>query len=189
VDGRERVMDVAEQEILTADKVTLRLNALVCYRVDDPLKSVTVVDDSTQAVYREAQLTLRAVLGGYELDALLGDKEAVAAGLEAALKQRAADFGVTVLHLGIRDVILPGEMKVVINKVIEARKAVDANLIMRREETAAMRSLANTARLLDNNPTLIRLRELDLFEKIAGNSKLNVVLGEKGLVDRIVNLL
>jgi hypothetical protein len=132
---------------------------------------------------------LRAVIGGYALDDLLTDKETVAAGLEAAVRRRAAAFGVSVLSLGIRDVILPGEMKALMNKVIEARKAADANLIMRREETAAMRSQANTARLLDNNPTLMRLRELDVLEKVAGNSKLNVVLGEKGLADRIVNLL
>lgn len=113
----------------------------------------------------------------------------MAAELEAAVHRRAAEFGVTGLSLGIRDVILPGEMKTLMNKVIEARKAADANLIMRREETAAMRSQANTARLLDNNPTLMRLRELDVLEKVAGNSKLNVVLGEKGLADRIVNLL
>ncbi len=189
VDRRERVLDVAGQEIMTADKVTLRLNALVCYRVTDAHKSVAVVDDSTQAIYREAQLALRAVVGGCALDDLLSEKEKVAAGLEDGLRQRVAAFGVEVLHLGIRDVILPGEMKVLMNKVIEARKAADANLIMRREETAAMRSQANTARLLDSNPTLMRLRELDLLEKIAGNSKLNVVLGEKGLADRIVNLL
>jgi len=100
-----------------------------------------------------------------------------------------AEFGIDVLSLGIRDLILPGEMKDLMNKVIEAKKAADANLIMRREETAAMRSQANTARILENNPTLMRLRELDVLEKVAGNSKLNVVLGEKGLADRIVNLL
>lgn len=80
-------------------------------------------------------------------------------------------------------------MKNLMNKVIEAKKAADADLITRHEETAAMRSQANTARLLENNPALMRLRELDVLEKIAGNSRLNVVLGEKGLADRIVNLL
>jgi regulator of protease activity HflC (stomatin/prohibitin superfamily) len=189
VDLRERVMDVAGQEIMTKDKVTLRLNALVCYRIADALKSVSLVDDSAQAIYREAQLALRAVIGEYELDTLLTEKEKVAAALKAAVRQRAAEFGAAVVSLGIRDVILPGEMKALMNKVIEARKAADANLIMRREETAAMRSQANTARLLEDNPTLMRLRELDVLEKIAGNSKLNVVLGEKGLADRIVNLL
>lgn len=189
VDLRERLLDVAGQEIMTADKVTLRLNALVCYRIVDPRLSVAASEDSTQAIYREAQLALRAAIGGYELDALLADKALVAAELETVLLKRAAQFGIEVLSLGVRDIILPGEMKVLLNRVIEARKAADANLITRREETAAMRSQANTARLLDNNPTLMRLRELDLLEKIAGSAKLNVVLGEKGLADRIVNLL
>jgi len=189
VDMRETALDVSGQEILTSDKVTLRMNAVITYRVVDALKSVSVVDDSKQAVYREAQLVLRAVIGTFDLDTLLSDKEKVAKDLEDTTKDRAAEFGIEVLELGIRDVILPGDMKDLMNKVVEAQKAADANLIMRREETAAMRSQANTAKLLDNNPTLMRLRELDVLEKVAGNSKLNIVLGEKGLADRIVNLL
>ncbi|CAB1083711.1 peptidase [Alkalispirochaeta odontotermitis] len=189
VDMRETVVDVSGQEIMTSDKVTLRLNSVITYRVVDAFKSVSVVDDSQQAVYREAQLALRAVVGTFDLDTLLSDKERVAKDLEDTIKDRAAAFGIDVLSIGIRDVILPGDMKDMMNKVIEARKAADANLIMRREETAAMRSQANTAKLLDSNPTLMRLRELDVLEKIAGNSKLNVVLGEKGLADRVVNLL
>ncbi len=189
VDMRETVLDVSGQEIMTSDKVTLRMNSVVTYRVANAHKSVSVVDDSKQAVYREAQLALRAVIGTYDLDTLLSDKEKVAKDLEDTIKDRAAAFGIDVLSIGIRDVILPGDMKDMLNKVIEARKAADANLIMRHEETAAMRSQANTAKLLDNNPTLMRLRELDVLEKIAGNSKLNVVLGEKGLADRVVNLL
>ena len=89
----------------------------------------------------------------------------------------------------IRDVILPGDMKDLMNKVTEAKKVAEANLIARREETAAMRSQANTAKLLDDNPTLMRLRELEVLEKVATDGKLNVVLGEKGLADRVVNLL
>ena len=90
---------------------------------------------------------------------------------------------------GIRDVILPGDMKELMNKVTEAKKAAEANLIVRREETAAMRSQANTAKLLEGNPTLMRLRELEVLEKVAGSGKLNVVLGEKGLAERITNLI
>ena len=90
---------------------------------------------------------------------------------------------------GIRDVILPDDMKDLMNKVTEAKKAAEANLIARREETAAIRSQANTAKLLADNPTLMRLRELEVLEKIAGAGKLNVVVGEKGLTERIVNLL
>jgi regulator of protease activity HflC (stomatin/prohibitin superfamily) len=189
VDMRERMLDVSGQEIMTADKVTLRLNAVVVYRVTDARRAVEAAEDTRQALYRDAQLALRAVIGARQLDKLLSDKDAVAQELTAALAPRATEFGLEVVSLGIRDVILPGEMKELMNKVTEARKAAEANLIARREETAAMRSQANTAKLLESSPMLMRLRELEVLEKIAGASKLNVVLGEKGLADRVVNLL
>ncbi len=189
VDLRETVLDVGGQEIMTGDKVTLRLNAQVTYRVTDPHRSVTAVENLSQSLYREAQLDLRAIIGGYELDRLLEGKDQLAGEVELALTRRAPEFGIKIIGVGIRDLILPGEMKELLNKVIEARKAAEANLIVRREETAAMRSQANTAKLLENNPTLMRLRELEVLEKVAGSSELKVVLGEKGLADRVVNLL
>ena len=111
--------------------------------------------------------------------------------LQAALSNResAAAIGLEVVTAGIRDLILPGEMKDLFNKVTEAKKAAEANLIARREETAAIRSQANTAKLLQDNPTLMRLRELEVLEKVAASAKLNVVLGDKGLTERIVNVL
>jgi regulator of protease activity HflC (stomatin/prohibitin superfamily) len=189
VDLREQVADVAGQEIMTADKVTLRMNAVVTFKVVDPVKAVTTVEDCRQSLYREAQLALRAVVGTRELDALLSDKDAVAKELDGVIRGRATGFGIEVLALGLRDVILPGEMKDLMNKVTEAKKAAEATLITRREETAAMRSQANTANILANNPTLMRLRELEVLEKVAAHSKLEVVLGDKGLADRVVKLL
>lgn len=132
------MIDISGQELMTTDKVTLRLNAVVTYKMTD---------------------VVRAVVGARELT------------------------------FGIKDVILPGDMKELMNRVIEARKAAQANLIARQEETAAMRSQANTARLLENNPTLMRLRELEVLEKIAAGNKLSVVLGDKGLADRMMHLL
>jgi len=105
------------------------------------------------------------------------------------VRRRAGELGLYVVSVGIRDVILPGVVKDLMNKVTVARKAAEANLISRREETAAMRSQANTAELLADNPTLMRLRELEVLEKIASASNLKVVLGEKGLADRVVKLL
>jgi regulator of protease activity HflC (stomatin/prohibitin superfamily) len=189
VDLREQVADVAGQEIMTADKVTLRLNAVVAFKVADPLKAVGAVDDYRQALYREAQLALRAVVGTRELDALLGDKDAVARELDGILRARALGFGLEVVALGVRDVILPGEMKNLMNKVTEAKKAAEADLITRREETAAMRSQANTAKILESSPTLMRLRELEVLEKVSQKANLTVVLGEKGLAERVVKLL
>jgi regulator of protease activity HflC (stomatin/prohibitin superfamily) len=188
-DMRETVLDIAGQEIMTADKVTLRMNAVVNYRVADARQSVTVVDDARQALYREAQLVLRAVVGARELDTFLTDKDGVARDLEELVRRRVKAFGLEIASVGVRDVILPGDMKDLMNKVTEAKKAAEANLIIRREETAAMRSQANTAKLLEGNPTLMRLRELEVLEKVASAGRLNVVLDEKGLTDKVVNLL
>ena len=188
VDLREMMLDVSGQEIMTADKVTLRMNALVNYRVVDARKAVSLTDDFRQALYREMQLALRHG-GARELDLFLTDKDVVAGDLETAVRRRATDMGLEIVSVGIRDVIMPGDMKDLMNKVTEAKKAAEANLIARREETAAMRSQANTAKLLAENPTLMRLRELEVLEKIAAGGNLKVMLGEKGLVDRVVNLM
>ena len=189
VDLRETMVDVGGQEIMTADKVTLRLNAVVTSKVVDARQAVSQTDDVRQALYRETQLVLRSVIGARELDNFLTDKDAVARDVEESVRRRAGELGLEIASVGIRDVILPGDMKDLMNKVTEAKKAAEANLIARREETAAIRSQANTAKLLADNPTLMRLRELEVLEKIAGSGKLNVVVGEKGLTDRIVNLL
>jgi regulator of protease activity HflC (stomatin/prohibitin superfamily) len=189
VDLREQVLDIAGQEIMTADKVTLRMNAVVTFRVADALKATSTVEDPKQALYRDAQLALRAVVGTKELDALLQSKDGVAENLANLVRSRAAAFGVEVVSLGIRDVILPGEMKELLNKVTEAKKAAEASLITRREETAAMRSQANTAKILEGNPTLMRLRELEVLEKVTAKAKLNLVLGDKGLADTVVKIV
>ena len=109
-------------------------------------------------------------------------------------------MGLTIASVGIRDVILPGEMKDLMNRVTEAKKTAEANLIFRREETAAIRSQSNTAKLLADSPMLMRLRELEVLEvlevleKVASAGKLNIILGErgedeKGLVDKVAGLL
>lgn len=189
IDTREQIVDVGGQEIMTADKVTLRLNALATYRVADPRLALSAVDDYRQALYREAQLILRAAVGVRELDAFLSDRDGFAQELEQGLRRRVSAFGLEVYSVGIRDVILPGEMKELFNKVTEAKKAAEANVIARREETAAIRSQANTAKLLQDNPTLMRLRELEVLEKVAANADFRVILGDKGLMERVVNAL
>ena len=189
VDMRERRMDISGQEIMTSDKVTLRVNATMAFKVSDPVAAVNASEDAAQSLHREGQLALRHAVGERDLDGFLSGKEDVSLALARALQEKAAVLGLTVLSFGIRDVILPGEMRDLMNKVTEAKKAAEANLIARREETAAMRSQANTARILQDNPTLMRLKELEALEKIAGSSTLKVVLGDKGLADRVVNLL
>lgn len=189
VELREKVLDLSGQEIITLDKVTLRLNAVVGYRIVDARKAFEISEAPDQALYREAQLILRAAIGGRKLDDMLNDKEALAQGIHESLKVRAEKFGLEVTVVGIKDLILPGDIRELMNRVVAAQKEAEANQIVRREETAATRSQCNTARMMEQNPVLMRLRELEVLERIAKDSKLNLVLGEKGLTDRIVNML
>jgi regulator of protease activity HflC (stomatin/prohibitin superfamily) len=189
VDLKEQILDVSGQDIMTNDKVTLRLNALVTYRVVDPVRAVTEVDGAAQALYRSVQLALREAVGAKDLDALLSNKEWLAGELADRIRPRAAELGMTVVSAGIRDIILPGDMRELMNKVTEAKKAAEASLVTRREETAAMRMQANTAKILESSPTLMKLKELEVLEKVAGKANLTVVLGESGLTDRVVKLL
>ncbi|QQR72955.1 MAG: slipin family protein [Holophagales bacterium] len=189
VDRREQVLDVSGQEILTADKVTLRVNTLVVYRVVDAGKAVSTVEAYGQALYRHTQLALRAVVGTRELEALLAGKDEVVRELEAMLVGRATELGLEVREAGIRDLILPGEMKEILNRVVAARKQAEAALVTRREETAAMRMQANTARIFESSPTLLKLRELEVLEKVAEKANLTVVLGDGGLADRVLKLV
>lgn len=190
VDLREHAIDVNGQDLMTSDKVSMRLNAIVTYRIADAKKSVSASDNVHQALYRATQLALRLIVGQHELDEFLGDKQQIADEALAQLRERASELGLTIVAMGVRDVILPGEMKDLMNKVIEAKKAAEANLIVRREETAAIRSQANTAKLLDAHPTLMRLRELEVLEKVAESSNLQVVMGDKeGLSERMRRLV
>ncbi|MEM0965456.1 MAG: slipin family protein [Verrucomicrobiota bacterium] len=187
---REKVLDVTGQEIMTADKVTLRLNAVLSYRLEDVQKVAESAENVEQALYREIQLIIRAEVGGRTLDQLLADKSAVANEALSAIRAKASEYGVAVQGLGIRDVILPGDMKELLNQVIEAEKAAQANNIKRREETAAMRSQLNSAKLIEQNPTLMRLRELESVEKITEKANLQIFVGDgQELSKRIVKLI
>lgn len=194
VDLREQSIDVSGQDIMTSDKVTLRLNASLNYRVADARKVVSETNQPEQSLYREAQLILRAVIGSVDLDSFLTDKDAITDAISNGVTPAVERLGFQLLSVGIRDVILPGDMKDLMNKVTEARKAAEANLISRREETAAMRSQANTAKLLADNPVLMRLKELEVVERVAAAGQLKIVLsnagdGTKGLTDKITSLI
>jgi regulator of protease activity HflC (stomatin/prohibitin superfamily) len=165
------------------------LNALVVFRVADAALAVTTVESYSQALYRQAQLALRAVVGTRDLEAFLAGKDEVVAELENLLRKRATELGLEIREAGIRDVILPGEMKEILNRVVEAKKRAEAILLTRREETAAMRMQANTAKIFESSPTLMKLKELEVLEKVAEKANLTVVLGDGGLSERVMKLV
>jgi regulator of protease activity HflC (stomatin/prohibitin superfamily) len=189
VDLREQVSDVAGQEIISADKVSLRINLLVTWQVVDAVASVNRVADGAQALYREAQMALRAAVGTRTLDQLLEGKDAVGRDVLGMLSARTAELGLAVRGVGLKDIVLPGDMKTLLNQVISATKEAEANLIRRREETAAARSQANTARLLSENPQLMRLRELEILKDVLSGTNATFVLGQGDLAEQVKSLV
>ena len=165
-DLRPVTQDVVAQEILTKDRVTVRINLSAVTRVTDPEVLSRAVPDIAQHLHRLVQLAARAAVGGRTLDALLKERAGVDVELTALVRDRLGDIGLEVSDVQIKDIILPGDMRDLLNQVVEAEKAAEANLIRRREETAATRSLLNTARLMENHPTLMRLKELEAVERL-----------------------
>lgn len=188
VDLREQTAIVAGQEMLTADKVSLRLTLSAAYTISDARLASEATTGLKDVLYRDLQLALRRAVGTRTLDELLSDKVALSAEIRQAVLPRAGELGVRWGEIGVRDVILPGEMKALLNQVIEAEKRAKANLIVRREETAATRSLLNTARLIESSPTLLRLKELEAAERIASSIDSVQVIGG-GISDVIRQLL
>lgn len=189
LDMREQVADVAGQEIMSQDKVSLRVNLIVTYAMVDAIKAIEASADPTQALYREAQLALRSAVGGRSLDALLADKDAVCVEVREMLARRSAELGIAVRGVGLKDIILPGDMRTLFNQVVAATKESEANLIRRREETAAARSQANTARLLAENPVLARLKELEMLKDVLAGTSATFVFGQGELTDQIKSLV
>ena len=139
-------------------------------------------------MYRELQYGLRKAVSAKMLDELLGDKASLDADIFAWVRGRVSDLGIEILGVG-RDVILPGEMKDILNSVVQAEKAAQANVIRRREEANATRSLLNTARLIEDSPVLMRLKELEALEKVAEKiDTLTVFGGLDGVLKQLVTL-
>lgn len=185
-DMRQQLLEIQGQEVMTKDKVSLRANLSVRYRVADARLAATAQVDLKDTLYRDVQLALREEIGTLSVDELLEKKAAVGEAVVARIVADVRTRGLELLSAGLRDVILPGDMRALFNQVIEAEKRAQANGIARREETAATRSLLNTARLLDDNPTLLRLKELEVTERIAEKiGSLSVTGGVADLVQAI----
>ncbi|WP_344759565.1 slipin family protein [Luteimonas lutimaris] len=189
VELRVQSMEVSGQELLTRDKVSLRVNLAASLRVTDPVAARTRVAKYGDYVYRELQYGLRKAVAARTLDGLLGDKATLDAEIFAYVRGRVEALGIDVLGVGIKDVILPGEMREILNGVVQAEKLAQANVIRRREEANATRSLLNTAKLIDDSPVLMRLKELEALEKVTEKiDKLTVFGGLDGVIRELVTL-
>ncbi len=189
VDLRLQALEVTGQEILTRDKVSLRLNLSATWRYTDVLKAYTQLQKPAEHLYRELQLGLRAAVGTRSLDELLENKTVIDEVVTAHVRGKLEAWGLALDSVGVKDIVLPGEMKTILAQVVEAGKSAEANVIRRREETAATRSLLNTAKVMEDNPVALRLKELETLERVAERiDKITVFGGLDSVLDGLVKL-
>ncbi len=168
--------DIVGQEILTSDKVSLRINCVCSYKVTDYVKIKTETDDYKSQLHTAVQLALRDFVGERKFDEILAAKNEMSAYISERLKAKEKELYIKIDEAAVKDIILPGEIRDIMNTVLIAEKRAQANVITRREEVASTRSLLNTARLMDENKTLYKLKELEYVERICekvGNINLN----------------
>lgn len=182
IDVRRQPISFAPQELMTKDKVTLRITLTASYVIEDVVTATLTVTDVRDALYVAVQLAVRDYVAGVTLDALLEGRDALTRYLEDETAERARALGVRLEALGVKDVVLPGEMKTLLNRVIEAEKEAAANVIARREEAAATRLRASSAKIMSEQPVLLRLTELEAWKEMAGKiGELKVVVGAEGI--------
>ena len=185
VDLRQLQLEISGQEILTKDKAALRINFYTQYKVVDIVKAIVDNKDYEKQLYILMQFALREYIGTLTLDELLENKEEISQYVMNSLKEKANNLGIEIRGCGVRDIILPGEMKEIMNQVLIAQKQAQANVITRREETASTRSLLNTAKLMQENDILFKLKEMEYVEKIADKIGEITVSGNGQVLDQL----
>ena len=189
VDLRVRQMEIAGQEILTADKVGVRLNVVCSYQFTDPERLVATMENPETQVYAFVQLILREYVGNYRLDELLARREEIGRLVWERMKEQGERYCARFLLVGIKDIILPGEIREIMNTVLVAEKKAQANVIMRREEVASTRSLLNTARLMEENRVLYHLKEMEYLERICDKVGSISVAGGRGILEQLGEMM
>jgi regulator of protease activity HflC (stomatin/prohibitin superfamily) len=183
---RRQSVEVSGQEILTKDKVTVRVNISAVYEIVNAVTARSGVKDVNDHLYRTLQIAVRQTLGKRTLEEVLAEKADIDEAVSVEVRREMEAYGVRVGAIALKDIILPGDIRDILNQVVTAEKQAQANLIRRREETAATRSLLNTAKLMEDNPLLVRLKELETLEKIAEKvDKITVVGGVNALLDGV----
>lgn len=185
IDTRMQQMEIAGQELLTKDKAMLRINFYVRFQMENIVKALMGNKEYDKQLYILMQLALREFVGALTLDELLVKKDSVGKEILQNLGSKAEALGLKASDAGIRDVILTGEMKEIMNQVLIAEKKAQANTIMRREETASTRSLLNTAKLMEENEVLWKLKEMEYMEKIADKIGDITVSGNNNIVSQL----
>jgi len=190
LDLRPQAVEITAQEMLTRDRIALRVTLTLLRRIVDPERAQAAAVDVDGWLYRLVQFAIREAVAARSLDEVLAARGALDAELRGYVRERVNEAGIEVIELGVKDVILPGEIRVLVNKVVEAERTAKANLIRRQEETAATRSLLNTAKLMEENPLLLRLKELESLERLVEKvGRIDLHAGEGAGLDALLSQL
>ena len=169
VDMRPQYLSVPGQAVLTADGVGIKITLTAVYEISDPATAINQVADYYQGLYLTVQNGLRELISTVTMDDLLGNAELNQRLLETTAQQTST-LGIQLISLSIRDLMLPGDLKKLYAQVVQARQEGLAQLERARGETAALRNLANAARLVNKNPSLLQLRLLQAIEQSTDNT-------------------
>jgi regulator of protease activity HflC (stomatin/prohibitin superfamily) len=177
VDVRRQMANITNQKVLTSDQITVTLNLVADYEIADAAAAISRVTNATAQLYQDVQLAARNVVGSVDIDTMLAQRLEINARLLEHVAPLAAEYGVRVLSAAVKDVILAPRVRDLLMKEVEARRVASAMLVGAREEVAAMRALANAARLAETHPALLRLRELDVARSMATSGGNTLVMG------------
>jgi regulator of protease activity HflC (stomatin/prohibitin superfamily) len=186
LETRIQSLEINGQDILTKDKVTVRVNVSAIFEIVDAVTARSRLKDAAEYLYRTLQIAVRQTLGTRTLDEILAEKVNIDESVSAEVRREVEVFGIRMGEIALKDIILPGDIREILNQVVTAEKQAQANVIRRREETAATRSLLNTAKLLEENPLMVRLKELETIEKVADKvDKITVLGGLDNLLQQV----
>lgn len=176
VETRKTLLQVAGQEVLSADHISVKLSVILTTQIVDPAKNARAADNPVAHLYSATQAALRNIVAGVTVEALLTQRAALGEPLRTLVAPAAESIGLQLHHAEVRDVMLPGELRKAFSEVLKVRQEGQAALERARSETAALRNLANAARLLEGQPALATLRFLQTLE--ASDTSRTLVLND-----------
>lgn len=175
IDIRTKVIDVPEQEVITKDNVSVKINAVIYYNIFDSAKAILEVEDFHYAVSQLAQTTMRNSVGSVTLDELLSCREKISTTICEIVDKASDEWGVKVINVELKDVSLPGEMKRVIAKVAEAEREKQAVITKAEGELEASKNLADAATTLSQAPGALHLRTLATINDVSSDQSNTII--------------
>ncbi len=170
IDIRPRFVSITGQEVLSSDGVTLKVSLAANYEISDPNVAINKSQSFQEALYLELQLALREIIGSAEIDTILNSRSELSKKLMEMSETKARDLGLRLISVNLKDIMFPGKLKEMFAQVVNARKEGLAALEKARGETAALRNLANAAKMIESNPSLMQLRLVQALGESKGNT-------------------